>query len=137
MMILYFLAGLLASAAMILALLIILVVSLRTNWNHANRFRISFMVPVLLAAAIAYFCVTEFVPRVFDLVHLAGRHYDLADIDLQHSALGRSSLISDGVSYYFLPGTFDKNARGRFQVMFTPGTRFIIHVTYLEDSAEK
>ncbi len=137
MMHLYFLAGLFASAAMVLALLTLLVISLRSNWNHANRFRLSYLAPVVLAAAIVYFCVTEFVPRAFDLVHMAGRHYDVADIDLQKSSLGRSSLIADGLSYYFMPGTFDKNSRGRFQVMFTPGTRFIVHATYLEDSAEK
>lgn len=137
MMYVYFVAGLLASAALVLALLTILVISLRNNWNHANRFRISYLAPVLLAATIVYFCVTQLVPRAFDLVHMAGGHYDLADIDLQESALGRSSLIVDGLSYYFLPGTFDQNSSGRFQVMYTPGTRFIVHVTYLEDSAGK
>ena len=137
MMYVYFLAGLFVSAAMVFALLTLLAISLRNNWNHANRFRVSFLAPVLLAAAIVYFCVTEFVPRVFDLVHMAGHHYDVADIDLQKSSPGRSFLIADGLPYYFMPGTFDKNSRGRFQVMFTPGTRFIVHATYLEDSAEK
>ncbi len=137
MMHLYFLAGLLASAALVLALLTLLVIALRNNWNHANRLRLSYLAPVLLAAAIVYFCVSQLVPRAFDLVHIASRHYDLADIDLQKSALGRSSLIVDGLPYYFMPGTFDRNVRGRFQVMYTPGTRFIVHVTYLEDSGNK
>lgn len=133
---LYFLTGLLASAALVFALLVLLVLALRNNWNHANRMRLSFIAPILLAVAIVYFCVTEFVPRAFDLVALAGKHYDVADLDLKETQLGRSSLISEGQSYYFMPGTFEKNSRGRFQIIFTPGTRFVIRATYLEDSPD-
>ena len=103
---LYFLSGLLASAALVFALLVLLVLALRNNWNHANRMRLSFIAPILLAVAIVYFCVTEFVPRAFDLVALAGKHYDVADLDLKEPQRGRSSLISEGQFYYFMPGTF-------------------------------
>lgn len=131
---LYFIAGLIASAAMVLALLTVLVISLRINWNHANRQRLSYLAPILLTLAIVYICVTELVPRAFDLVHLAGRRYDVIAIDLKDVSLGRGSLKIDGQSYYFMPGTFDKQSRGRFQIMFTPGTHFIVHATYLEES---
>lgn len=134
MMVFYFLAGLAASALLVLALLTLLAAALRNNWNHANRLRLSYLMPVLLAVAIVYFSVSQLIPRAFDLIHVAAGHYEYAELDLQAISMGRSSLISQGVTYYFKPGTFGQDARGRFQVMYTPGTRFIIQVTYLEDS---
>lgn len=134
---LYFLLGLVASGAIVLALLVILVKMLRNNWNHANRLRVSYVAPLLLILAILYFSFTQLVPRSFDLLQLAARQYGVIEIDMDSVQLGRSSLIADDRSYYFLPGTFQDQDQGRFQIMFTPGTRFVIHVTYLGDSLDK
>lgn len=132
----YFLAGLFASASMVLALLAILVIQLRANWNHANRLRVSYLAPILLVAAIIYFSMTQLIPRSFDFLQLVGRRYGVAEMDMQKVKLGRSSLIMDGKTYYFVPGSFEKDSRGRYQIMFTPGTRFVIHVTNLGETLD-
>ncbi len=134
---LYFLLGLAASGAMVLALLIILIKMLRNNWNHANKLRASYIAPLVLILAILYFSFTQLVPRSFDLLLMAARQYDVLEIDMQSVQLGRSSLIVDNKSYHFVPGSFDNQAQGRYQIMFTPGTRFVIHVTPLGDSLDK
>ena len=133
----YFLAGLVASAAMILALLALLVMALRSNWNHANKLRISYIAPIFLAVAIVYFSATQLIPRSFDLLQLLSRQYGVAEIDMEAVQLGRSSLILEGDSYYFLPGTFEAASQGRYQIMYTPGTHFVIHVTTLGDTLDK
>ncbi|NLG30804.1 MAG: hypothetical protein GX551_06490, partial [Clostridiaceae bacterium] len=43
---LYFLSGLLASFLLVLSLFVILIMMLRKNWNHANRWRLSFLAPI-------------------------------------------------------------------------------------------
>ena len=134
---LYFLAGLLASGALVLALFIILVSLLRNNWNHANKHAISYLAPLVLVLGIVYFSLTEFIPRALDLVAVASRQYGVTEIDLEEVKRGRSSLIADGTSYYFVPGTFGKKEDGRYQLMYTPGTRFVIHISPLGDSLDK
>ena len=133
----YFMAGLAASLAMVLALLALLVIALRSNWNHANKLKISFIMPLFLVLAIIYFSATQLIPRSFDLLQLAGRQYGVAEIDMQAVHLGRSSLIADGRAYYFMPGTFEADSQGRYQILFTPGMRFVIHVTTLGDALDK
>lgn len=130
----YFIAGLIASAALIFALFQLLLFLLRNNWNHANRSRISFLAPILIIIVITFLSITELVPRAFDLVHLIGQRYSVMEIDLRTAQKGRSSLIIEKKPYYFAPGTFETESEGRYQIMFTPQTRFIIQVTHLGES---
>lgn len=133
----YFLAGLLASGALVLAFFFLLAVLLRNNWNHANKHPLSYLSPLLLVVGIVYFSVTQFVPRTLDLVSVVSRQYGVVEIDLEEVKKGRSSLIAEGTTYYFVPGSFKEEEAGRFQLLFTPGTRFVIHYYHLGDTLDK
>ncbi|NLA71479.1 MAG: hypothetical protein GX850_03485 [Clostridiaceae bacterium] len=137
MMAAYFIAGLIASAALIFALFKLLLYLLRNNWNHSNKSRLSYLAPVVIVIIITFLSLTEFVPRAFDLVRLVDQRYSVMEIDLQTLQKGRSSLIINDQSYFFAPGTFKPDSEGRYQIMFTPMTRFIIHVTNLGDTLGK
>ena len=132
----YFLSGLLASFLLVLSLFVILIMMLRKNWNHANRWRLSFLAPIIMVVLIVYFSMTELIPRTFDLLQVATRRYEVMEIDMRDVKLGRSSLIADERSYHFMPGSFHESAKGRYQISFTRHTRFVIHITSLGESLE-
>ncbi len=132
----YFLLGLLASFALVIAFFAILIMLLRNNWNHANRWKLSYIAPTIMVVLIIYFSMTELIPRSFDLLQLVTRRYEVMEIDMRDVKLGRSSLIVGERSYYFVPGSFDGGAKGRYQISFTRHARFVIHMSSLGESLE-
>ncbi len=133
-MIIYFILGLLASFALVSALIALLIMFLRKNWNHANKTRLSYLVPLVLIAAITFISMSQFIPRLLDLVQLASRQYSVREVDIPGDAIpGNRTMTADGLTFYFPPGVFDAGEKGRYQITYTPRTFFIINVVRFGD----
>ncbi len=136
-MVIYFALGLLLSLALTGALVALLVMFLRKNWNHANKTRLSYLAPIVLIVAIVYLSMTQLVPRVFDLVQLVNRQYNVREIEIPDEVIpGTHTLKIDGQIFFFPPGTFESSDKGRYQITYTPRTLYIINVVRFGDIPE-
>lgn len=137
MMLAYFILGCVAATVMVVAMAALLFMLLRSNWNHTNRSRVSFLAPVVLSIAIIWVALTQFVPRVFDIVHLVNRQYTVIEIDIPPESIGRRSIIIDDETYHYPPKAFGHDERGgRYQITYTPRTRFIVRMTRLGETED-
>lgn len=132
----YFLWGLIASLIMILVLFVLMITSLRRNWNHTNRSVVSYFLPSLLAILLVYLAASQLVPRVFDAVQIVYGQYDSTEVTLSEENFEYNRIIAEDQVFYYPPSHFKNMETGRYQIYFTERTNYVMNIIFIGETDE-
>ncbi|MDD2426824.1 MAG: hypothetical protein PHR78_00170 [Eubacteriales bacterium] len=132
----YFLWGLVATSIIILVLFILMMISLRRNWNHTNRSVFSFFIPLLLVVLLVYLAASQFAPRVFDAVQIVYGQYASTEINLSEENFEYNRIVTGEEVFYYPPSHFENPEAGRYQIYFTERTNYVMNLIFVGETED-
>lgn len=132
----YFLWGLVASFVMTIVLFVLMMISLRKNWNHTNRSVFSYFIPLLLVVLLLYLAASQFVPRVFDAVQIVYGQYASTEVTLSEENYEYNRIVAEEQVFYYPPTQFENLEAGRYRIYFTERTNYVMNIIFVGETED-
>lgn len=100
--------------------------SLDRNYGRRNKRPISYLAPVFLSLLLIYFSVDYTMPRLFDLIPLIAKDYEVLEVTADEEEIRWTALLIDGKPYYYNRFQYKPVAATPYRLTALPNSRHVI-----------
>jgi hypothetical protein len=133
----YFLVTLFLSCLLSIVMFIILMRSLRVNWERKNRQPLGYLSPVILTAVFLTLTLKLTAPCLLDTVVLITKTYEIDEVVLDAGSIGWNNLTIKDNRYFYNQWAFKIKPGQRYRISYTPRIRYIANLQLVVETGDQ
>ena len=107
--------------------------ALFANWRQTGKRPIGYLLPVFLSLLLVWFTATQTLPRLLDLVSLAGRANFTEEIELSEQDIHWLTIRYNGQTYLYNRWQLSPEPGIRFRMRYTAYSRSVLALEEIVD----